>query len=159
MIENGIPSLAWGTIEDISAAAFPASPCKTLHVHLTSGPTKCRSLYDDLTEILSLARAGIAVPSGGTRVDKSTLLWGVECGVSSSAGDMLLSVDSLGGVGPEAEAVEEGPTRGNRKNSLEDLPAVDSPAVTCLAQALSIAVRRQRFSSLFVAPSRVSLVW
>ena len=75
---------------------------------------------------------------------------------------MLLSVDSLGGVvgaTAAAGAEEEEAIRGRRKNSLEDLPAVDSPAVTCLAQAFSIAARRHRFSSLFVAPSRVSLVW
>lgn len=100
------------------------------------------------------------MPIGGTRVDKSTLLCGCGRGVSSSAGDVLLSADSLGGVGPEGgEEDDEEAIRGNRKSSREDLAVVDEPAVTCRAHALSIAARRHRFSSLFVAPSSVSLVW
>lgn len=41
---------------------------------------------------------------------------------------LLLSVGFLGGVGTEGE--KEGPTRGNRKNSREDLAVVDDPAVS-----------------------------
>lgn len=54
----------------------PSLTCSVrgLHSYLTSGPSRCRPLYDDLTEILFRARNGVAVPIGGTRVDKSTLL-------------------------------------------------------------------------------------
>ena len=132
--------------------------------HLPTGTAKCRPLYSDLTEILSCARAGMTEPIGGTSVDKSTLLCGVvesECVVSSSAGDILLSVDSLGGVvGPTtAEEGEESPARENRNINLEDLAIFGEPAVVCRAHALSIAERRQRFNSLFVVPSRLPLVW
>lgn len=79
---------------------------------------------------------------------------------------LLLSVGSLGGVvGPTAVEgegeEEESPTRGsgNRKNNREDLAVFDEPAAVCLAHAFSIADRRQRFSSLFVVPSRLPLVW
>jgi hypothetical protein len=127
--------------------------------HLTSGPSKCRSLYDDRTEILFRARDGIAAPVGGTRVDKSTLLCGVDCGVSSSAGDTLLSVDSLSGVGV---AEEEEAIRGIGKSDAGRLrrePVLFGPATVWVAQALSIAPQRHRFSSFFAIPSRLPLVW
>ena len=106
----------------------------TSPLHLTNGPSKCRSLYDDRTEILSRARNGVPGPIGGTSVDKSTLLCGVERGVSSSAGDMLLSVDSLGGVGVGTEADEEEVSRGRRRSEAGRVlrePAVFGPAGAC----------------------------
>lgn len=50
----------------------PSLTCSVrgLHSYLTSGPSRCRSVYDDLTEILFRARNGVTVPIGGTRVDK-----------------------------------------------------------------------------------------
>lgn len=72
---------------------------------------------------------------------------------------MLLSVDSLGGVGTE---VEEEAIRGSRKSDagrFRKEPLLLGPATVCLAQALSIAPRRHRFSSFFVVPSRLPLLW
>jgi hypothetical protein len=130
--------------------------------HITSPAAQANAAHytnDDRTEILFRARDGIAAPVGGKRVDKSTLLCGVDCGVSSSAGDTLLSVDSLSGVGV---AEEEEATCGIGKSDAGRLrrePVLFGPATVWVAQALSIAPQRHRFSSFFAIPSRLPLVW
>jgi hypothetical protein len=126
-------------------------------LHLTRGPSRFRSLYDERTDILARARDGSCISLddglvvetiGGRRVERSTLLCGVVCVVvSSSVGDILLSVKSLGGVGREC-------TRGRGSGGNR---AREGPAFDCRAHALSLAARRHRFSSLLVAASRLPL--